>query len=98
MSTYTPASPATAALPDSRGAIWQFAYWGSGYIYIREMFVDENRVIPVGDRVSRDDWPFLIDLNVEGMRPEDVTREWLAERAGVWIDARNTDIASGDVD
>lgn len=96
--TFTPSRPALAALPDSRGAIWQFAYWGSGFVYIREMFTDEDRVIPVGDRASRDDWPFLIDLSAYDMTAADVTHEWLTERAAQWIEDRNADISTGNID
>lgn len=97
-STFTPARPATAALPDRRGDVWQFAYWGSGFVYIRQAFTDEDRVIPIGDNATRDDWPFQIDLNYENMRPENVTREWLTDQAARWIENRDADILLGNLD
>ena len=95
-STFTPESPALATLPDMRGALWQFAYWGSGFVYIREA-LDADEIIPIGDKASRDDWPFLIDLNSHGMKPGDVTGEWLSERAVEWVSDRDEDIRSGSI-
>jgi hypothetical protein len=95
---FTPEQPFTTQQVDKRGAVWQFAYWGSGNVYIREMFDDENRAISTGNRATRDGWPYLIDLNYYGMKPDDVTTEWLTLRAREWIIERDTDILTGNVD
>lgn len=96
MSTYTLPRPYSATYADSDGRTWQFAYWGSGFIYIRELIEDDN-TLPVG--ASRDVWPFVIDLNETGAPcPEDVTLAWLDRRTGEWIAARNEDIANGNGD
>lgn len=95
---FNPDQPFTAAQADKRGAVWQFAYWGSGNIYIRETFEYETHLIAIGNRASRDDWPYLIDLNYHGMRPDDVTTSWLEQRADEWITDRNTGIDVGLID
>jgi hypothetical protein len=97
MTVYTPASPFLTTLADNDGRFWNFAYWGSQYVYIREVNEDTPIQPAMGDRASRDDWPYLIDLNSYGMRPEQVTREWLAERAAQWITDRNDDLRKGNL-
>jgi hypothetical protein len=98
MTTFTPASPYIRSLTDVNGWVWQFAYWGSGYAYIRDIPNELNDPLPpIGDNATRDDWPYLIDLNVERVKPDDVTRAWLNNQAARWITNRNDDIASGNI-
>lgn len=94
MSSYTLARPYCATYADNGGRTWQFAYWGSGFIYIRELFENDN-TLPVG--ASRSVWPFVIDMNDPGT-PQDVTLAWLDRRTGDWIVGRNEDIANGNGD
>jgi hypothetical protein len=95
---YTSDHPYTRNLTDANGWMWQFAYWGSGKVYIRDIPNElSDPLPPIGEDATRDDWPFLIDLNYYGMRPEDVTAEWLRARAAEWITDRNDDLASGNI-
>jgi len=96
---FTTANPFTVALTDAQGAVWQFAYWGTGFVYIRELSDDEDRpALHLVGNTSRDNWPYLIDLNDYSLKPGDVTREWVYERATEWIAERDADLASGAVD
>jgi hypothetical protein len=95
--TYTPARPYTNTLTDSRGDAWQFAYWGSGFVFVRPVGDDIHVVAGIGNS-SRDIWPFLISLTDYMMRPEGATGAWLTKRAHAWIDARNEDIDAGNID
>lgn len=94
---YTPDSPFLATLPDRDGHLWNFAYWGSRYLYIREVTEDTPISPAMGDRASRDDWPYLIALNDYGVQPQDVPRAWLADRAAEWILDRNKDLEAGNL-
>ena len=95
---FTPDAPFAVKLTDSNGWLWQFAYWGNGFVYIREIPNELSDPMPlIGDDASRDDWPFLIDLNYYGTRPADVTAEWLDNHAAGWISGRNDDIKKGNL-
>lgn len=95
MSTFTPESPYLKALADSHGRTWQFAYWGSGYVYIREMIDSpdiDDLIIPVGENATRDDWPYLIDLNYySDVTRETITRVWLTKHAVEWAADRSNE-------
>jgi hypothetical protein len=97
MSDYTPSCPFSTQITDSRGVVWQFCYWGSGFVYIRETFDGDDRVIPIGKQASRDDWPFLIDLNDWAQTPETVNRAWLLKHTARWVTDRNADIKAGNI-
>ena len=96
---FTPESPFLTTLADKDGATWQFAYWGSRYVYIREVINDyASEGMPLmGDRASRDDWPHLVDVLSYGLRPDDITRAWLIHRAATWITDRNDDLRKGNL-
>jgi hypothetical protein len=95
--TFTPETPYASAAFTDDGAFWRFAYWGTGYIYIRETTDETGDALAHIGRASRDLWPYLIDLNDYGMRPEQVTRQWLAERVADWIISRNEDLRKGNL-
>jgi hypothetical protein len=80
---------------DSTGRTWQFAYWGTGFVYIRELWDDGTQTLPIGG--TRSDWPFVIGLNDWMQRPETVTGAWLDEHSARWIKDRNEDIAAGNI-
>lgn len=89
---FTEDRPYNTMIPDVNGRAWHFAYWGTGFVFIREYDGAMPRLT-----ASRDVWPYLIDLNYYSMRPADVTATWLAERANEWITDRNADIKNGNI-
>lgn len=95
-SIYSHARPYLTTHTDENGSTWQFAYWGSKFVYIREVFDDgtEQR-IPIGG--TRDDWPFVIDLAHYLQRATDATPEWLDAKSAEWISDRNEDIRNGSI-
>jgi hypothetical protein len=95
MTAFSTAAPFLDTRTDDHGRTWQFAYWGSGFVYIREQFETpdiDDMIIPIGDNASRDDWPYLIGVgDYIGMTPERVTRTWLVKRVTSWITDRNNE-------
>lgn len=71
------------SLRDSEEQPWTFQYNGGTHIRIR----------PSG----APDWTNIIDLNYHGLKPDQVTRTWLDQRAAEWITDRNNDLASGNL-
>lgn len=65
---------------DSQGQNWTFTYTGGTTIRIR----------PTEAR----DWTNTIDLNTDGIKPDQITLHWLDQRASAWINQRDTDIAN----
>lgn len=89
--TFTPARPYLNTLTDGHGRTWQIAYWGTGFVYIRQLMDDDHSPIRIGDHASRDDWPYVIDLNGYSMTIDNVTTVWLTERASSWVDDRSNE-------
>lgn len=94
-SAFTTEPPYLTTLADRHGRTWQFAYWGSGFIYIREILdVDGDPVIlpAMGNRASRSDWPYSIGIgDYINMTPERVTHRWLTERVASWVSNRSSE-------
>lgn len=96
MSRFSITSPYLTRLVDIDGRYWQFAYWGTGYVYIREVVEDVNDVaVPLGG--SRDQWPYLVDLNDWKRTPDTVSRTWLDSKSAEWITDRNADLAADNI-
>lgn len=94
VSTYTPARPYLKTLTDAHGRTWQFAYWGSGFVYIRELIDSpdlDDLIIPIGPKASRGAWPYLIGLDDYRSDGDRGTAAWLDRRAASWIADRNNE-------
>jgi hypothetical protein len=70
-------------ITDADGVSWTFSYRGGSVVRIKP------ELMPPGH------WTNSISLDMEGIRPEAVTTEWLERRTAEWITDRNTDLASG---
>ena len=92
---FTPDRPYNTTLTDSAGDRWHFAYWGSKNIYIRQH--DGTGSFSFGPTAVRDDWPYLIGLDGEDIRPGDIAAEWIDDRAAQWIRDRNADLSAGNL-
>lgn len=81
--------PFNTTLTDVRGSRWHFCYWGTEYVYVREMSNDREDSAPVGAREGLGRWHFRISLADYAIRPADVTQGWVTVRAEQWIADRN---------
>lgn len=69
-------------LTDAQGERWHFNYAGGSAV----------RIGPQGVG-----WTNQVQLDDYGLKPADVTEEWLTERAAEWITNRDKDVAAGNI-